>query len=124
MRSVSDVHGTSHSLLPWPLDARGGDRRRVGLVVVKETTLEVGQMNRVSMPSEVVLDAGVDAARRLGRPGSVNEPREVVVPCGACSGVDDIAGRLCTHPLRRGGRRSFSGLGQRAEGRVGVETAG
>jgi hypothetical protein len=75
---------------------------RVGPVVEKETTLEVEQMNKVSMPSELFLDAGVDADRRLGRVASVNEPRAVVGTCGACSGIfedagTDIAGSLCAH---------------------------
>jgi len=49
-------------------------------------------MNKVSMPSELFLDAGVDADRRLGRAGSVNEPREVVGTCGACSCFFEDAG--------------------------------
>lgn len=109
VRSVSDVHGIERGGLPRALEARGGEICRVGPVVEKETTLEVEQMNKVSMPSELFLDAGVDADRRLGRVASVNEPRAVVVgTCGACSGVfedagTDIAGSLCAH---------FSGCGE------------
>jgi len=88
VRSVSDVHGKAGGGLPWALEARGGERCRVGPVVEKETTLEVEHMNKVSMPSELFLDAGVEADRRFGRAGSVNEPRAVVVEtCGVCPRV-------------------------------------
>ena len=59
---------------------------------MKETILEAEQMKSVSIPSELFLDAGVDADRIPGRAGSVNERRPVVDACGACSGVFEEAG--------------------------------
>jgi hypothetical protein len=94
VRSVSDVHGNDRAGLLLPREVRAGECRLVGSDVVKETILEVEQVKRVSMPSELVLglDAGVEVDRMVGREGRVNERRATVDPCGACSKTLDEAG--------------------------------
>jgi hypothetical protein len=94
VRSVSDVHGIDGAGLLLPREARAGECRLVGLDVVKETILDVEQVNSVSMPSELTLgrEAGVEVDRTVGRVGRVNERRAMVDPCGACSKTLDEAG--------------------------------
>jgi len=92
VRSVGDVHDMERGGLPLVLEVRDGDSRRVGPDAVKETVLEVGHMKRVSMPSELFLEAGADPERNEGRAGSVNERRAAVETCGACSRAFKDAG--------------------------------
>jgi hypothetical protein len=94
VRSVSDVHGSDRAGLLLPREVGAGECRLVGSDVVKETILEVEQVKRVSMPSELELglDAGVEVDRTVGRVGRVNERRVVVEPCGACSKALEEAG--------------------------------
>jgi hypothetical protein len=92
VRSVGDVHGIERGGLPLPLVLRVGECRFAGLAAVKATIFEVVHVKSVSMPSEVFLDAGVDADRTEGRAGSVNERRAWVEACGACPGVFADAG--------------------------------
>lgn len=109
MRSVGDVHDIERGGLPLALEARAGDSRRAVPDVVKETVLELGHINSVSMPSELFLDAGADPDRNDGLAGRVNERRPVVVEaCGACSGALEDAGTdmmrgLCVHLLGSSG---------------------
>lgn len=59
------------------------------LVAVKETILECGQTTSVSMPSALLVEAGLGAGLLLSRAGTVKERRTLPVFCraGACCGV-------------------------------------
>lgn len=78
--------------LPLPRGVRAGECLLTVLVAVKDTILEAEHVKRVSMPSEVFRDAGVDVERIAGRAGSVNERLPVVDSCGACSNAREEAG--------------------------------
>jgi hypothetical protein len=95
VRSVSDVHGIERAGLALALGVRAGECRLAGSDAVKETILEAGHVKSVSIPSEVVLDAGIEGDRTVGRVGRVKERRAVVVEaeaCGACSEALEEAG--------------------------------
>lgn len=81
VRSVGEVHAAERG----GLEPREGDKRRGGLVAEKETILELEHTNRVSMPSEEAEAGGVDAERREGRVGRVNERLTWFEAGGACS---------------------------------------
>jgi hypothetical protein len=111
VRSVREVHGIERAGLPLPLVVRDGECRRVGSDAVKETILEEEQVKRVSIPSELILDAGVEVDRTVGRVGSVKERRAVVEACGVCSnaledaGTDMMSASDKHHRVRLGRRR-------------------
>lgn len=95
-----------HALLPTGCAARDGESRGAGVAVVKDTILELEQMNSVSMPSELLVEAGADGAL-LVRVGTVKLRRALVgiKAGGACERVldavgDDMLEDLCRHSRR------------------------
>lgn len=101
VRSVGVVHAIERGGLPLARGVREGECPLTGPDAVKDTILEAGHVKRVSMPSEVFLDAGVDVDRTVGRAGSVNERLPVVEACGACSEVLEEAGTDMANASRK-----------------------
>lgn len=92
---MGDFHAIEVDGSSWRLAERGGDCRPVGPAVVKETILEFEQMNSVSMPSALFVEAGAGAGLLTGREGSVKLRRTWValdVGRSACSGIWEEAG--------------------------------
>jgi hypothetical protein len=92
VRSVGDFQAIACDVSSPALGVGGGESRLEGPATAKETILELEHTKSVSMPSELLVDAGCDADLAV-RVGSVKERRLTAEPrAGACSRVFEEAG--------------------------------